>query len=72
MDEVRAVVLLEGISDQIAVETLGARPGRNLSNEGISVVPMGGAQAMDATSPDSACREQIWGWLVCTRSEREA
>jgi hypothetical protein len=39
-------VLVEGISDQIAVETLAARLGRNLESEGVSVVPMGGAQAI--------------------------
>jgi hypothetical protein len=40
------VVLVEGISDQVAVETLAGRRGRNLAAEGISVVPMGGAQAV--------------------------
>ena len=39
----RAVVLVEGISDQLAVEALAERRGRNLVAEGISVVPMGGA-----------------------------
>jgi len=42
----RAVVLVEGISDQIAVETLAARIGRNLDREGVAVVPIGGAQAI--------------------------
>ena len=42
----RAVVLVEGISDQIAVETLAERRGRNLEAEGISIVPIGGAQAI--------------------------
>lgn len=45
--ESRAVVLVEGISDQIAVETLAARLGRNLKGEGVSVVRMGGAQAIE-------------------------
>jgi hypothetical protein len=44
--EPRAVVLVEGISDRIAVETLAARRGRNLEAEGVSVVPIGGAQAI--------------------------
>ena len=39
----RTVVLVEGISDQLALEGLAARRGRNLEAEGISVVPMGGA-----------------------------
>jgi hypothetical protein len=42
----RAIVLVEGISDQIALETLAARHGRNLDDEGILVVPIGGAQAI--------------------------
>jgi hypothetical protein len=41
-----AIVLVEGISDQIAVETLAARLGRSLTSEGVAVVPMGGAQAI--------------------------
>jgi hypothetical protein len=39
----RAVVLVEGVSDQLALEALAARRGRNLDAEGISIVPMGGA-----------------------------
>jgi len=38
-----AVILVEGVSDQSAVETLAARRGRNLRQEGVFVVPMGGA-----------------------------
>jgi hypothetical protein len=39
-------VLVEGISDQHALEALAARRGRDLDAEGVSVVPMGGAQAI--------------------------
>jgi hypothetical protein len=42
----RAVVLVEGASDRIAVETLAARRGRDLHGEGVAVVPVGGAQAI--------------------------
>ena len=42
----RAAVLVEGISDQCALETLAERHGRNLAAEGISVVPIGGAQSI--------------------------
>jgi len=38
-----AVVLVEGMSDQAAVETLAERSGRDLRAEGVFVVPMGGA-----------------------------
>ena len=43
----RAVVLVEGISDQIAVNALAERRGRNLEAESISVLPIGGAQAIE-------------------------
>jgi hypothetical protein len=39
----RAVVLVEGVSDQLALEALAERRGRNLDGEGISIVPIGGA-----------------------------
>ncbi len=39
----RAAVLVEGISDQRALEALAKRRGRKLDAEGISIVPMGGA-----------------------------
>jgi hypothetical protein len=41
-----AVVLVEGISDQVALEALAERRGRDLDAEGVSVVPIGGAQAI--------------------------
>src|SRR5438876_12410919 len=41
-----AVVLVEGISDLVAIETLAERRGRNLEAEGVSIVPIGGAQAI--------------------------
>jgi Overcoming lysogenization defect protein-like, TOPRIM domain len=40
--ELRAVVLVEGTSDQLAVETLARRRGHELEAEGIGVVPTGG------------------------------
>jgi hypothetical protein len=46
MRRVRAVVLVEGVSDQAAVEALARRRGRDLGSEGVAVVPMGGAQAI--------------------------
>jgi hypothetical protein len=39
----RTVVLVEGVSDQVAVEALAARRGRDLVAEGVEVVAMGGA-----------------------------
>ena len=42
----RAVVLVEGTSDQVALETLARRRSRDLAAEGVAVIPMGGAQAI--------------------------
>jgi hypothetical protein len=39
----RTVVLVEGISDQRALEALAERRGRNLDAERVSIVPIGGA-----------------------------
>jgi len=44
--DLRAVVLVEGTSDKLAVETLAERRCRNLHAEGIAIVPIGGAQAI--------------------------
>jgi hypothetical protein len=41
--DIRAVVLVEGTSDQSALIALAARRGRNLDAEGVCVVPIGGA-----------------------------
>ena len=41
----RAVILVEGVSDQRAVEALAARRERNLDAEGISIVAMGGSKS---------------------------
>jgi hypothetical protein len=37
------VILVEGVSDQAAVEALAARRGQDLRRDGVFVVPMGGA-----------------------------
>jgi predicted ATP-dependent endonuclease of OLD family len=44
---VKAVVLVEGESDRIAVEALAVRLGRDLAVEGIAVVAVGGAHALE-------------------------
>jgi hypothetical protein len=46
MKPARTVVLVEGISDQVAVEALAGRRGRDLRAEGVSLTPIGGAQAI--------------------------
>jgi hypothetical protein len=41
-----ALILVEGVSDQAAVEALAERQGRDLAAESVAVVPIGGAQAI--------------------------
>jgi Overcoming lysogenization defect protein-like, TOPRIM domain len=41
-----SVVLVEGTSDRLALEALAERRRRNLADERVSIVPMGGAQAI--------------------------
>lgn len=43
----RAVALVEGVSDQLALEALARRRGRDLRAEGVLVVPMGGSKNID-------------------------
>jgi len=38
------VVLVEGVSDQLALEALAGRRGRNLDAERVTIIPMGGAK----------------------------
>lgn len=40
------VVLVEGITDRIALEAVAARLGRDLAGDGVEIVPIGGAQAI--------------------------
>ncbi|MFE9773359.1 TOPRIM nucleotidyl transferase/hydrolase domain-containing protein [Streptomyces sp. NPDC005931] len=43
---VRTIVLVEGSSDQVAIEALATRYGRNLEAEGVLTVPLGGAMSI--------------------------
>jgi hypothetical protein len=43
-DEPISVLLVEGVSDELALEALARRRGRDLEAEGISIVPMGGSK----------------------------
>ncbi|WP_232075646.1 TOPRIM nucleotidyl transferase/hydrolase domain-containing protein [Phytohabitans suffuscus] len=46
VDGASAVVLVEGLSDQIALETLAARQGRDLRARHVVILPVGGAHAV--------------------------
>ena len=41
-----AVVLVEGVTDRIALEAVAAKLGRDLVGDGVEIVPIGGAQAI--------------------------
>jgi hypothetical protein len=43
MEKGRTIVLVEGVSDKAAIEALAKRGGRNLAQEGIRIVAIGGA-----------------------------
>jgi hypothetical protein len=45
-EQLRSVVLVEGTSDEVAVETLAERRGVSLVHERVEIVPIGGAQAI--------------------------
>jgi predicted ATP-dependent endonuclease of OLD family len=49
-EEGRTIVLVEGLSDKAAIDALAKRHGRNLRDEGIKIVAIGGAT-------------KIWGFL---------
>jgi hypothetical protein len=42
-EEERTIVLVEGVSDQVAIDTLAKRRGRNLDERGVTTVAIGGA-----------------------------
>ncbi len=46
IDSAAAAILVEGVSDLIALESLAARRSVDLDGEGIVIVPIGGAQAV--------------------------
>ena len=46
MVRTRAVVIVEGDSDRVALETLAKRRGRDLAAEGVEITAIGGAHAI--------------------------
>jgi hypothetical protein len=71
-DDARAIVLVEGVSDQIAIETLAARRGRDLATEGVAVVPIGGAQAVTPFVTRFGREDRTGGWPVYATSARSS
>ena len=46
----RPVVLVEGVTDRIALVAVAAKLGRDLAQDGVEIVPIGGAQAIRRAS----------------------
>jgi hypothetical protein len=67
---IRAVVLVEGISDRLAVTTLAERLGRDLDAEGISVIAIGGAHALGNALREVDSGVQVAG--LCDAGEEDA
>lgn len=69
--EPRVMILVEGVSDQIAIDTLAGRRGRDLVAEQVAVVPIGGAQAAVRFAGEHSgvplvalCDEAELGWVT--------
>ncbi|HUF02365.1 MAG TPA: ATP-dependent endonuclease [Gaiellaceae bacterium] len=60
-DGTSAVVLVEGVSDRVALEALAERRGRDLGAEGVSVVPIGGAQRIGGVLTELRAHEREVG-----------
>lgn len=65
-----SVVLVEGLSDQAAIEALAVRRGRDLAAEGVAVVPMGGAHAIGPSLRRLGHPDTTSGWPACVMPAR--
>ena len=59
LDDPRVVVLVEGVSDQIAVETLARRQGVDLASQHAVVVPTGGVHGLAASIRTARSRHPV-------------
>lgn len=69
VDDARTIVLVEGISDQIALETLSLRLGRTVAERKVVVVPIGGAHAIKHFVPRFAGTPGVRLCGLCDRAE---
>ncbi len=67
----RVVVLVEGISDQIAVDSLLARSGRDATAERIVVVPIGGAHGVAKFVDEFVGRGDVAVFGLCDEAEAD-
>ena len=65
-------MLVEGVSDKVALETLALRRGRDLVAEGVSVLPIGGARAVGRFLNRYGRVAPTWGSRVSATRERRA
>jgi hypothetical protein len=63
-----AVILVEGVTDRIALEAVAAKLGFDLAAAGVEIVPIGGAQAIRRAAAQYEC-ERVVG-LCDAREER--
>lgn len=68
-EDARTVVLVEGISDQIAVDAMLARSGRDAAAEQIVVIPIGGAQAVAKYVSEFATSDDVTIVGLCDEAE---
>jgi hypothetical protein len=64
-----AVILVEGISDQIALETAATLRGRDLTADRVVIMPIGGAHAIDRVLSTLGARTRLAG--LCDVREEE-
>jgi hypothetical protein len=53
----RTVVVVEGTSDQVALEVLARRTGHDLAADGVSILPIGGAHSIGRVLPALIARD---------------
>jgi predicted ATP-dependent endonuclease of OLD family len=68
-EQTKAVILVEGESDRIALETLAARLGRDLATEGVDVVAMSGVTNIAAALERLGSTHRIV--VLCDQREAE-
>jgi hypothetical protein len=71
MADETAIVLVEGVSDEVALATLARRLGRDLDAQAVSVVPMGGAAALGVYLDELLVRRAFEGRLAGLCDEGE-
>ena len=70
IDDAQAVVLVEGVSDQIAVETAAVARGRELVAEGVVIAPIGGRTRSGASWRRCPRWAPGCDWLLCATCAR--